>query len=178
MLEKATPGDLEAVIAFYDEVIDNTPDIERHALWRKGAHPTAEGLASYIDEGCLYLYREEGSIIGAMALPMHQGADYHAVCWRVRLPDDQVASLHILGVRPDRQGTGVATAMVREAVALARSHGMQALRLDTLASNPPAQRLYESLGFEYRGRQHMYAENTAWTDFFFYEYKDFLPGKA
>ena len=26
--------------------------------------------------------------------------------------------------------------------------------------------------FEYRGQQHLYAENTGWTDFYFFEYCD------
>ncbi len=34
-----------------------------------------------------------------------------------------------------------------------------------------AHRLYERLGFEYRGKQHLFAENTGWTDFYFFEYK-------
>ena len=48
---------------------------------------------------------------------------------------------------------------------------MPDIRLDALASNTPAHRIYERLGFEYRGKQHLYAENTGWTDFFFFEYK-------
>ena len=169
-LEKATPEALEAVIAFYDDVIENTPDIALTSRWRKGAHPTIEGLKTSIQEGDLYVCRENSFIIGAMVLPMHQGEDYHPVTWKEEFPDDQVASVHLLGVRPDRQGTGIASALVREAIALARANGMKAVRLDTLASNLPAQHLYESLGFSFRGKLRMYAENTGWFDFFFYEF--------
>jgi ribosomal protein S18 acetylase RimI-like enzyme len=55
---------------------------------------------------------------------------------------------------------------------MAKSKGMQAIRLDALASNTPAHKLYKRLGFEYRGQQHLYAENTGWTDFYFFEYKN------
>ena len=34
-----------------------------------------------------------------------------------------------------------------------------------------AHKIYERLGFEYRGKQHLYAENTGWTDFYFFELK-------
>ena len=61
--------------------------------------------------------------------------------------------------------------MIREAIRIALSKGMQAIRLDALASNTPAHKLYERLGFEYRGKQHLYAENTGWTDFYFFELK-------
>ena len=172
LLEKARPEELDDIIRFYDDVIDNTPGIEHTARWRKGAHPTAEGLKTSIELGNIYLCRENGAIVGALDYPMHQGDDYHAVNWKEDLPDDQVATVHILGVRPDVQGTGIASAIIREAIALARSNGMKAVRLDTLASNIPAQHLYESLGFDFRGRHHMYAENTGWLDFFFYEFTD------
>ena len=56
------------------------------------------------------------------------------------------------------------------AIRLAQSKGMQAIRLDVLASNTPAHKIYERLGFEYRGKQHLYAENTGWTDFYFFDY--------
>ena len=59
--------------------------------------------------------------------------------------------------------------MVKAAIGLAQDHGMKAVRLDALASNTPGHRLYERLGFEFRGKQHLYAENTGWTDFYFFE---------
>ena len=59
--------------------------------------------------------------------------------------------------------------MIREAIHLAQANGMKAIRLDALASNTPAHRIYERLGFGQRGQQHLYAENTGWTDFYFFE---------
>ncbi len=59
-------------------------------------------------------------------------------------------------------------------IMLAKVNGMKAIRLNALASNTPAHRLYEHLGFEYRGKQHLFAENTSWTDFFFFEYNEFI----
>ena len=62
--------------------------------------------------------------------------------------------------------------MIREAVRMAGDKGMKAIRLDALATNTPAHKIYERLGFVYRGKQHLYADNTGWTDFYFFEYKD------
>ena len=42
---------------------------------------------------------------------------------------------------------------------------------DDVIERTPAHKLYQRLGFEYRGKQNLYAENTGWTDFFFFEYK-------
>lgn len=171
-LETATLEQFGEILSFYDDVILNSPEIERFARWQKGRHPTSEGIRAYIEEGSLYLYKDAGGIVGAMALTLYQGEDYYAIEWDQPLPDDQVAVIHILAVRPDRQGAGIGAAMVLEAIRLAREKGMKAIRLDALASNTPAHRIYESLGFAYRGKQHLYAENTGWTDFYFYEYAE------
>ena len=170
-LELATQNDFEAIITFYDDVTERTPEMATYARWSKGKHPTVEGIRAYIDEGSMYLYRESGAIVGAMAVTMYQGEDYHDINWMQQVADDKVAVIHILAVSPDAQGKGIGSKMIREAIRLAIDNGMQAIRLDALASNTPAHRLYERLGFEYRGKQHLYAENTGWTDFYFFELK-------
>ena len=170
--ELATQNDFDAIIAFYDDVTERTPEMATYARWSKGKHPTAEGIRAYIGEGSMYLYRENDVIVGAMAVTMYQGEDYHAIDWTEQVADDKVAVIHILAVSPDEHGKGIGSEMIREAINMAQSKGMQAVRLDALASNTPAHRLYERLGFEYRGKQHLYAENTGWTDFYFFEYKN------
>lgn len=171
-LELATQNDFEAIIAFYDDVTERTPEMATYARWSKGKRPTVEGIRAYIDEESMYLYRANSAIVGAMAVTMYQGEDYHAINWMQQVLDNKVAVIHILAVSPDSQGTGIGSEMIREAIRLARSKGMQAIRLDALASNTPAHKIYERLGFEYRGMQHLYAQNTGWTDFYFFEYKN------
>ena len=169
-LELATRNDYDSIIAFYDDVTERTPKMVTYARWSKGKHPTVEGIHAYIDEGSMYLYRENDVIVGAMAVTMYQGEDYHAIDWAEQVADDRVAGIHRLAVSPDSHGKGIGSEMIREAIRMAQSNGMQAIRLDALASNTPAHRLYERLGFGYRGKQHLYAENTGWTDFYFFDY--------
>lgn len=170
-LNQAVIEDYDSIIAFYDDVTDRTPKIATYARWSKRKHPTLEGIKAYIEEGSMYLYKEGNVIVGAIAVTMYQGEDYHAIEWSQQVADDKAAVIHILAVSPDYQGKGIGSEMVREAINLAKEKGMQAIRLDALASNIPAHRMYERLGFEYRGKQHLYAENTGWTDFYFYELK-------
>ena len=63
---------------------------------------------------------------------------------------------------------------VEETLRLAKENGKKAIRLDALASPLPAHRLDESMGFSRRDRKHLYAENTGWTDFRFFE-RDVSP---
>ena len=169
-IEPATQKDLDSLITFYDDVTEHTPEIAIYARWQKGKHPTVEGIKTYVDEGSMFLYKESGAIVGAMAVTMYQGEDYHAIKWSQNISDNEVAVIHILAVSPDKQGAGIGSEMICEAIRLAQSKGMKSVRLDALASNTPAHRIYERLGFEYRGKQHLYAENTGWTDFYFFEY--------
>lgn len=168
-LIRATQHDFDGIIAFYDDVTARTAGMGLYARWSKGKHPTEEGIQIYIEEGSMYLYRENGGIVGAMAVTMYQGEEYHAIEWARQVGDDEVAVIHILAVSPDRQGEGIGSEMIREAIHLAQANGMKAVRLDALASNTPAHRIYERLGFVQRGQQHLYAENTGWTDFYFFE---------
>ncbi len=173
-LSKATIEDFESIIAFYDDVTNSTADMAKFARWKKGKHPNIEGIRVYIEEGSMYLYQKDGVILGAMAVTLYQGDDYHDINWSRQVDDNQVAVIHILAVSPDCQGKGIGSEMIREAVRLAKTNGMKAVRLDALASNTPAHSIYKRLGFEYRGLKHLYAGNTGWTDFYFFEYKGTL----
>lgn len=170
-LDKATINDFASIIKFYDDVIQRTPSMETYARWKKGQHPTEEGIKAYIEEGSMYLYKENDTIVGAMAVTMYQGEDYHVIEWAKHVEDNEASVIHILAVNPDYQGTGVGAEMIREAINLSVDFGMESIRLDALASNTPAHKIYKRIGFEYRGKQHLYAENTGWTDFLFFELK-------
>ena len=99
-LNKSTIEEFESIIAFYDDVTDRTPDMERFARWQKGKHPTHDGIRAYIEEGSMFLYKENGAIVGAMAVTMYQGErlrvgeqssgmDYHAIEWSQQVLDNE-----------------------------------------------------------------------------------------
>lgn len=166
--------DPETVKGLYISIIENTPEIEKYARWVYGKHPTDEGLRSYIENGEMFLLMDGGTVAGMVAIVMHQGADYEDVPWAERLENDQVATLHLLAVCPEYRGRTLGNTILELAGELAKQQGKKALRLDVLESNLPAQRMYEKAGYEYRGKQHWYAENTGWTNFLLYE-KSLFP---
>jgi ribosomal protein S18 acetylase RimI-like enzyme len=162
--------DFDKVADFYLYATENTLEIEKYARWVYGKHPTDAMILSYIKQGAMYLLEEEQAIIGAMAITMSQSKDYHSINWSFDAADDEVAVIHILCVNPDYQKQGIGRKMIQESIAIAKRERKKAIRLDALESNTPAHRLYQSLGFACRGKQHLYAENTGWTDFLFFEY--------
>jgi ribosomal protein S18 acetylase RimI-like enzyme len=161
--------DFEKIKAGYIDVAEHTPEIAQHARWVYGKHPTDELLRSYIDRGEMYMLTDGDHIAGMVAVVMCQGTDYEAITWAENLANDQVATLHLLAILPGYRGQSLGRKILEEAAALAVRNGKKALRLDMLASNLPARRMYENAGFIYRGKQHWYAENTGWADFLLYE---------
>ena len=78
--------------------------------------------------------------------------------------------MHLLAVSPTQQRSGIARALLETARDKARENGSEAIRLDTLPYNTPAQRLYESFGFQYRGEMELYYTVTGNTAYKMYEY--------
>jgi GNAT superfamily N-acetyltransferase len=57
--------------------------------------------------------------------------------------------LHKLAVHPDKQGQGVAHALLRHAIACTRQAGRQYLRLDCMGGRPKLRAVYEAFGFRH-----------------------------
>lgn len=169
-IRKATRTDFDRVKAVYLDIEENTPGIKEYARYEYGKHPKDEDITEYINDGNMYMFMDEEAIAGVIVITFYQGEDYHPVNWQISAADDEVMVLHLFGIAPSYQGRGVGSEMIRQALQMASQKAMKACRLDTLASNIPAQKLYEKLGFTYCGKQHWYADNTGWTDFFLYEY--------
>ncbi len=169
MLKQAIDKDFDRLTRFYRYVIANTEGMEKYARWEYGLHPTDEMLLQYIRSGAMYFCGENESISSAVAVTDRQGEDYHGAEWSFPLADDEVAVVHILCVHPDMQKCGVAKNIMGAVIELSRQMGKKAVRLDALACNTPAHRLYESLGFSRRGQKRWLTDNVGWADFELFE---------
>lgn len=167
-LRKATAKDFQRITQFYRDVIAHTEHMDTHARWVYGQHPTDDLIQSYIHAGAMYCCEKDGAMISAVAVTQ-QGEDYHGAAWSRALGDDEVCVVHLLCVAPKLQKQGIARETMGLVTELSRRMGKKAVRLDALACNTPAHRLYESLGFRKRDQRRWYAENVGWTDFFLYE---------
>ncbi len=79
-----------------------------------------------------------------------------AGCIALRRMDDQCCEMKRLYVRPEFRGRGIAHALVKELLTIARARGYSRMRLDTLPAMKAAMRLYEEFGFREIGQ---YREN-------------------
>lgn len=167
-LVKATEQDFQRITQFYRDVITRTGHMDTYARWVYGQHPTDEMIRGYIQAGAMYYCGEGGAIVSAVTVTS-QAEDYHGAAWLLCLEDDEVSVIHLLCVAPEWQGRGVARETMGLVTELSRKMGKKAVRLDALACNTPAHRLYISMGFQKRDQRRWYAENVGWTDFFLYE---------
>ena len=170
-MRRAEMTDYEQLTLFYKYVIDHTENMNVYTKWVYGQHPTDEMIRDYIKQDAMYVLEENGTILASVAVTMSQGEDYHGIAWADDLEDDDVAVVHILCVNPDYQKQKIGKYVVKECIRLAEKEDKKAVRLDALECNKPAHKLYETLGFEYRGKQYWYAGNTGWIDFYFFEYE-------
>ncbi len=170
VIRKATQEEYGVVRDFYYCLIDDMEHFTYHPKWQKGIYPEDSYLEESIRRGEMMIVLDRGRIIGAMIINHSPNDGYRGAPWQVDAPDDRVLLIHALGVAVNRMRTGVGRAMVQEAIRLARDGQQKAIRLDVLAGNDPAARLYEGQGFRLIQRVNMFYEDTGWCDFDLYEY--------
>ena len=101
--------------------------------WR--THHAAE-VATVLEEMTSWVAERDRATVGFAAA-------------RVVDPDRRIGEVHILGVDPAAQRTGVGAALVRHAEEWLREQGMSVVFIGTGGDpgHAPARRLYESLGY-------------------------------
>ncbi|MCR5138494.1 MAG: GNAT family N-acetyltransferase [Oscillospiraceae bacterium] len=169
-ITKAAETDYEEVRHFYHSLIDCLIPEQCYVCWKKDVYPSPEFLRSSIDHGDLYFCRDGERMAGAMVLNHEYNVSYSNYQWQTAADDSELLIVHALGVHSDFTGKGFAKAMVQKAIDIARETNMKAIRLDVIAGNIPAERLYQGFGFQHVASLQMYYEDTGWADFNLYEY--------
>lgn len=167
----AEKHEFDAVRSFYHSLIDAMEQARYKPAWEKDVYPSNEALREAIDRGELFVGMVEEEISCAMVVNHAFNESYADARWPTAARPDEITVIHILGVHPDFSGRGLAKALVAKAIGLAEEAKQKAIRLDVLAGNIPAERLYAGQGFSYVDTIRMYYEDTGWTDFKLYEYR-------
>lgn len=115
---------------------------------RKGFNPTKDDAERAIYAGALFVYEENGTIVGSIIIDKVQPIEYATIPWKEKLSEDEVMVIHLLMVRPSMSGKGIASSLIKFATELAQKNSCRALRLDTGSQNIPALSLYQKNGFE------------------------------
>ena len=167
-LIRCTQQHIDAVVSLYHEVIAYLESHINYPKW-SSEHPSDQGVADAAERGELYACLRDGVIVGAAIFNEDPEGDYDAGEWSRKLKPEEVLVVHALAVHPDHAGCGIGSFMVTQCIALARRSGYQAIRLDVVPGNIPAERLYRSKGFTYVGTKDLRRQIEAIPVFDLYE---------
>ncbi len=170
IITQAKETDFPDVRSFYHTVIDRMQGSLYDIGWKKDIYPEPEFLLDSIKKGELYICLEADTIAAAMVLNHQYQEAYRSVRWQTDADESGILVLHILGVHPENSGKGYGKAMIKEAVRIAGSQGLLAIRLDVLPGNLPAEKLYTQTGFTFIDSRNVYYEDVGWAKMDLYEY--------
>ena len=83
---------------------------------------------------------------------------FQDVAFWPEVADGTSAYLHKLAVLPERQGQGIAYALLHSAVGLTRAKGLRFLRLDCMSGRPKLRAVYESFGFKHHSQKMLWGQ--------------------
>ena len=168
-LRIATIEEFENIRGFYHYITDWLDTVHYGPGWKKDIYPSPEELTDALNNKQLWVYEINGEYAGGMIINSVPNDGYSQVNWNVDCEDDEVTLIHALGVKPEYQGRGIASEMVKHAINLAKTKKHKALRLDVLQGNLPAERLYPKLGFVFVDTVEMFYEDTGLANYELYE---------
>ena len=165
----AKQSEFNDVVSFYYGLIDSMRGAEYRPRWEKDIYPARQFIYDSIERNELYVAVIDGEIISAAVINHDCAEGYEKASWKIDAGGDQIAVIHILAVSSRYQNKGIAKKMVSYIIETSKKNGMKAIRLDVLAANKPAHRLYISMGFICIDTIKLFYEDTGLTEFSLYE---------
>lgn len=147
----AAHGDIPAVTAIYDAILDREEAGLGTVGWVRGIYPTEETALTALAAGTLFVLEDGGEVVAAAKIDQDHEDAYDQCQWTWDAPDSQVMVLHTLVVHPDQAGHGYGKQFVAFYERYALERGCPYLRMDTNARNTPARALYGKLGYREAG---------------------------
>lgn len=118
--------------------------------WQNG-YPSAEVTSEDIEKGRLYVCRENGEILGVLALIADGEPTYDKIYDGEWLTDGKYLAVHRIAVNTAFRRRGTASFMLSYAKAAAKALGMRSVRIDTHEGNAPMRQTLCKNGFTYCG---------------------------
>lgn len=147
MIRPAIPADLDAIEESYREHFAYEKTHIAYTVFQEGVYPTRGVAEQALRRKALYVYEENGTVLGSLILDDRQPAEYQKINWPSHAAAEQVMVIHLLLVRPCAKGKGIGSQLVTYALETASQRACTVVRLDTGAQNTPAVSLYQKLGF-------------------------------
>lgn len=148
-IEKASYQDLEDIEKLYSESVSFLEAHTNYPGWKREVYPVREDAENALSEDALYIVRENEQTIASFILRHKPEAGYKQAGWGIDVEYDKIYVIYTFVVHPSVQNKGIGQEIMTHIIELSRREGMKALRLDVVADNLPAIRMYEKAGFQY-----------------------------
>lgn len=149
IIEKGTTVDLDGIDQLYLQTTTYLQEHINYPSWKKGIYPAREDAILGINEGGLYVVKDENKIIGSFILRHKPEKGYAGVDWHLDLDYKDILVIYTLVIHPDYHRCGIGKKVIDFIIDLCRKEGIKALRLDVTSDNLPAVKLYKKCGFQY-----------------------------
>jgi len=111
-------------------------------------YPNPEVFLKDIEINQLWVCQIEDDIVGVSAITTDQDPEYADAGWNIK---EKAIVTHRLAVDPDKQGLGIAKALMNQAEQVANTSGIKILRVDTNSQNLATRALFPKLGYQFSG---------------------------
>lgn len=146
---KGTLHDLDELEELYRDTIDDLDAHINYPGWKKDIYPDRETAKEGIEEGHLYVLKDNGHIVGSVILRHVPEEAYEKADWKCDLDYQNIIVVYTLLVHPDARHKKAADILMDAIITYARRLHMKAIRLDVTQGNTPAIHLYQRHGFDY-----------------------------
>lgn len=160
MIRKATAKDIDAVEKIYKEVHKHHETNTNYCNWDAKVYPLRADAENAEKAGTLYVYEEEGEVLGAAIFNHVQPPEYDNLKWNVEALGDEVIVLHTLSVSPRGRNRGIAKKLVAFGEQLGCELGCKTIRFDTSEFNKPAYSIYTGVGYAVVGKTLVYTSES------------------
>ena len=155
----AKENELQELCELYDRIILQQQYDEYGPGWTKDVYPARSDLKDHLNKDLVYVMDEEGKLVGAGVISLHEDEMYKKGKWSRKLKDEEVAVLHLFGIDPAFRGKGYTQEFLKYIIE-ETGKTSRAIHLDVVKGNIPAYRVYEKAGFTSAGDLGVWYEDT------------------
>ena len=171
LTRRAALSDMDAVMDFYYNMIEEMQGTDFDILWQHDKHPSDAHLHESVENGEMFIgITGDGEIATALVVNHDRAPGYEKVSWEVDAPLEELGIVHSVATRPAYHGRGYASRLMEFAIDVSREDGLRALQLDTFVDNVRSHGLYDKLGFINHGAYPVYYDDLGTVDLDMFEY--------
>lgn len=150
-IQKADESHLDQLENLYNDLNDYLASTTNYPGWIKDIYPVRETALSALNDDNLFIALENGSIAGSIILNHEPEKAYDQAKWMIDSDYDKILVVRTLVVHPSFMKKNIATSLMEFTKEYAINQQIKAIRLDVSKTNSPAIKLYQKMGYEYRG---------------------------